>query len=136
MVLAMGLAVAAGVPRLALAVPGEVIVEDGCEPAYTLHFGAGSAKIDLAAEAQLNEALQWVIDVPGRSLRVLGADGEASHTARLGAVRADAAASFLVTGGVNPALVSRGDLSELDAADRYALTDPDTVVVLACSVGS
>jgi outer membrane protein OmpA-like peptidoglycan-associated protein len=116
--------------------PGEADVGEveDCQVGDTLTFDAGSTAINLDAQARLNLALQWVQQEPGRHLLVLGADGPRPEDARLGKVRASAAVMFIINGGANPSVVSRGDLRDLGPSRERARADVDSVVLVNCDV--
>jgi hypothetical protein len=135
----LGLIASAGLLRLGrskAAAPGEAYVgdDDDCRVGETLVFDSGSTIVNLAAQAKLNEALQWVQEAPGRRLMLLGADGPRPEDAHLGAVRASAAVMFLINNGANPIVVSRSDFRDLTPSRHYARADIDSVVVLTCDV--
>jgi hypothetical protein len=115
----------------AMAQAGESI-DDDCEPGNTVDFAIGSAHVDLAAEAQLSEAVNWVLGKEGRYLTLVDASGPAPANPVLGAIRVDAAAATMVRAGVNPRIVIIGDLGDLAESERHALGGPDSVVVLRC----
>jgi hypothetical protein len=117
--------------------PGEVVVgEDdlACAHHSTLGFDTGSARINLAAEADLNAALQWLIQAPERYLLVLGPDGPSPSARRLGEVRVQSVVTFLVTGSAAPGTIMRGRFSELSASRRHFQLRPDNVAVLSCEL--
>src|SRR4051812_14706855 len=116
--------------------PGEVYVgdPDECSVGDTLAFDAGSTVVNLDAQARLNRALQWVSEAPGRHLLILGADGPRRQDARLGAVRASAVISFLITSGASPIVVSRSDFRDVTPDREYTRVGADTVVVMTCDV--
>jgi hypothetical protein len=129
----------AGLSRLGrgqAAAPGEAYVgdDDECRVGQTLIFDSGSTIVNLAAQAKLNEALQWVMEAPGRRLVALGADGPRPEDARLGAVRASASVMFLINNGATPLLVSRSDFRELTPSRHYGRARVDSVVLLTCDV--
>jgi outer membrane protein OmpA-like peptidoglycan-associated protein len=130
------LVVLSGVPSSLAAVPGEVYGgdDDACQVGETVSFDSGSTVVNLAAQAKLNEVLQWVMEAPGRRVLVLGANGPRPEDVRLGAVRASAAALFLINGGANSTLVSRSDFGELQPKRLVARTDVDSVVLMTCDV--
>src|SRR4051794_2222393 len=115
--------------------PGEVIVEEedvACEHQSTLDFDSGSARINLAAEADLNAAIQWLIEAPGRYLLILGPDGPSPTDRRLGTVRVQAVVTFLLGGSAAPSTIMRGDFSELVTSRRHFQLHASNVAVMSC----
>jgi hypothetical protein len=119
-----------------LATPGEIIIEDDlvCSYRATLGFAARSAVVDLSSEGELNGALQWVLEVPGRYLLVLGPDGPQAADSRLGQVRTSAVATYLVRSGASSQYVLRGDFDELRSTRIYNGLRPHNVVIMDCEL--
>ncbi len=122
--------------RRAPATPGEIIIEDDlvCSYRATLGFAIRSAVVDLSSEGELNGALQWLLEVPGRYLLVLGPDGPQSADIRLGEVRTGAVATYLVRSGASSQYVLRGGFDELRSTRIYNGLRPDNVVIMACEI--
>jgi hypothetical protein len=108
-------------------------VED-CQIGEAVVFDFDSTTVNLAAQAKLNQALQWLLEAPGRHLLILGADGPRPNDARLGKVRASAAVLFMITSGANPAVVSRGGFRDLEPNNALARVDVDSIVLVTCDV--
>jgi hypothetical protein len=114
-------------------VPGEVAVGgDECEVAYTVGFGLSDTVPDLTAQSELSEAAQWVAGEPGRYLRVLRDQGRTADQGRLSAVRVSAALQYLQGSGINPAVLTVGDISEVPPNQREAMVGRSTVVIMTC----
>jgi hypothetical protein len=132
---ALGLALALA-SRAEAQTPGEVLVEDdlSCAHQSTLDFDSGSARINLASEANLNAALQWLVEAPERYLLVLGPDGPSPADRRLGQVRVQSVVTFLVTATAAPNSIIRGDFSEVSATRRHFQLHASNVAVMACEL--
>lgn len=113
----------------------ELIVDDvACSHWATVSFERSSALVNLAAQADLNRALQWLFDVPGRYLYLLGADGPNPADVRLGRVRVSAVATFLVMNGASANNIMRGDFRELRTSRLQNGLRASDVVVMNCEI--
>jgi len=110
--------------------PGDNDVD--CDYWSTLVFESGSAVVNLDSQAELNRALQWLFDAPGRYLHIIGADGPRPADARLGRVRVDAVVNFLIGNGAAARAIIRGDFSELRTSRLQAGLRPSHVVMMGC----
>jgi hypothetical protein len=135
---ALGLVVVAAVMALgarAEAQQDELVVDDvECHYWSTVSFERSSSVVDLAAQADLNQALQWLFDVPGRYLYLLGADGPNPADVRIGRVRVSAVATFLVSNGATANSLMRGDFRELRTSRLQNGLRPSDVVVMNCEM--
>jgi len=93
--------------------------DDGCEPASTVEFSIGTARLDLGAESDLASAANWAWAEPGRFLMVVGPTGPLPGDAQLGYVRTIEATAYLAGLGVHPRLIAVGTFDEqLTESDR------------------
>jgi hypothetical protein len=113
----------------------ELVVDDvECQYWATISFERSSTVVSLAAQADLNRALQWLFDVPGRYIYILGADGPNPADVRVGRVRVAAVATFLVSNGATATSLMRGDFRELRTSRLQNGLRPSDVVVMNCEM--
>jgi hypothetical protein len=123
--------------RVEAQLPESIVVDDvECEYRTTVVFETNSAVVNLAAQAELNRALQWMFDAPGRYLYILGADGPRPADARLGTVRTGAVVNFLMWNGAAGPNIMRGDFSVLRTSRLQAGLRSFDVIVMACETAA
>jgi hypothetical protein len=129
----VGLLLAMAIGSTARAQPAQSDEVD-CDYWSTLTFETGSAVVNLASQADLNQALQWLFDAPGRYLYVLGSDGPRAADARLGQVRVAAVTSFLIWNGAPSGNLIRGDFGDLRTSRLQAGLRPYNVILMGCQL--
>jgi len=110
--------------------------EVDCDYWSTISFDTGSGLVNLASQADLNQVLQWLFDAPGRYVYVLGSDGPRSADARLGQVRVNAVATFLVANGASAGAVIRGNFGDLRSSRLQAGLRSSEIVVMGCQTAA
>jgi hypothetical protein len=110
--------------------------EVDCDYWSTISFDTGSGVVNLDSQAQLNQALQWLFDAPGRYVYILGSDGPRSSDARLGQVRVNAVTTFLVANGASAGAVIRGNFGDLRSSRLQAGLRASDIVVMGCQTAA
>jgi hypothetical protein len=105
-----------------------------CSYQGTLVFERNSVVVNLDAQGQLNQSLQWLLEVPGRYLLVLGADGPGSADVRLGVVRVRSVAAFLSSSGAPWASLLRDDFGRLRTTRLHSGLRSYEVVLMGCEI--